>query len=79
MELKPDVLIVTGDHSTPALMRAHSAHPVPFLLHAERVRPDATREFGERACAQGLWGIIPGAMLIRLALAAADKLAKFGA
>jgi 2,3-bisphosphoglycerate-independent phosphoglycerate mutase len=79
LELKPDVLLITGDHSTPAVMRAHSAHPVPFLLHAGNLRPDATPEFGERSCSQGAWGVIPGFMLMRLALAAADKLAKFGA
>jgi 2,3-bisphosphoglycerate-independent phosphoglycerate mutase len=75
----PDVLIVTGDHSTPAVMRAHSYHPIPFLLNGERTRPDDVREFGERPCAKGMWGIIPGTMLMRLALAYADKLIKFGA
>jgi 2,3-bisphosphoglycerate-independent phosphoglycerate mutase len=77
--LHPDVLIVTGDHSTPAVLKAHSSHPIPFLIHGRNVRPDTVREFGERACAAGLWGVIPGAMLIRLALAYADKLAKYGA
>jgi len=79
LELKPDVLVVTGDHSTPALLRAHSAHPVPFLISGASVRPDLTEEFGERACARGLWGCIPGVMLIRLALAYADRLKKYGA
>jgi len=79
LKLKPDVLLITGDHSTPAVMRAHSAHPVPFLLHAENLRPDVTPEFGERACSRGVWGVIPGAMLMRLAMAEAEKLAKFGA
>jgi 2,3-bisphosphoglycerate-independent phosphoglycerate mutase len=77
--LKPDVLIVTGDHSTPALLKAHSSHPIPFLIHGRGVRPDAVREFGERACLAGTWGVIPGAMLMRLALAYSDKLAKYGA
>jgi 2,3-bisphosphoglycerate-independent phosphoglycerate mutase len=77
--LKPDVLIVTGDHSTPAVLKAHSSHPIPFLIHGRNVRPDAVREFGERACLGGTWGVIPGAMLLRLALAYADKLAKYGA
>jgi 2,3-bisphosphoglycerate-independent phosphoglycerate mutase len=79
LDLKPDVLLVTGDHSTPAVMRAHSAHPVPFLLHSANLRPDATTEFGERSCSRGAWGVIPGVMLMRLVLAGADKLAKFGA
>jgi len=77
--LKPDVLIVTGDHSTPALLKAHSSHPIPFLIHGRGVRPDAVREFGERACLAGTWGVIPGAVLMRLALAYSDKLAKYGA
>ena len=79
MNCRPDVLIVTGDHSTPAVMKSHSYHPIPFLLHGQNTRPDEVVEFGERACAKGLWGIIPGVMLIRLALAYADKLSKFGA
>ena len=79
LALKPDVLIVTGDHSTPALLKAHSSHPVPFLIHGRGVRPDAVREFGEKACTGGVWGVIPGAMLLRLALGYSDKLAKYGA
>jgi 2,3-bisphosphoglycerate-independent phosphoglycerate mutase len=75
----PDVLIVTGDHSTPAVLKAHSYHPIPFLIHGQNTRPDDVAEFGERPCAKGMWGIIPGAMLIRLALAYADKLNKYGA
>jgi 2,3-bisphosphoglycerate-independent phosphoglycerate mutase len=79
LELDPDVLVVTGDHSTPAVMKAHSSHPIPFLIHAANIRPDGATEFGERACARGAWGVIPGTNLIRLALAYADKLAKYGA
>jgi 2,3-bisphosphoglycerate-independent phosphoglycerate mutase len=77
--LKPEVLIVTGDHSTPAVMKAHSSHPIPFLIHGRYVRPSGVPEFGERACAGGTWGVIPGSMLIRLALAYAGRLAKYGA
>jgi 2,3-bisphosphoglycerate-independent phosphoglycerate mutase len=77
--LKPDVLIVTGDHSTPAVLKAHSSHPIPFLIAGSTVRPDQVRQFGERACLGGTWGVIPGAMLMRLSLAYAGKLAKYGA
>ncbi len=79
MSLKPDVLIVTGDHSTPAVAKAHTAHPVPFLIAASGVRPDGARKFGERECARGTWGVIPGVMLIRIAMGLAGKLKKFGA
>jgi 2,3-bisphosphoglycerate-independent phosphoglycerate mutase len=77
--LNPDVLIVTGDHSTPAKMKSHSSHPVPFLIHAENLRPDGLKKFGERECSRGTWGIVKTTVLIQLALAYADKLLKFGA
>ena len=79
LELKPDVLLVTGDHSTPSLVKAHTGHPVPFLIMAEGIRPDSVVKFGERDCAAGLWEIIPGTTLIRLALSYSDKLKKYGA
>jgi 2,3-bisphosphoglycerate-independent phosphoglycerate mutase len=79
MELKPDVIVVTGDHSTPAVAKAHTAHPVPFLVNAAAVRPDGVRKFGERECGRGVWGIVPGTTLLRIALSLAGKLKKFGA
>jgi 2,3-bisphosphoglycerate-independent phosphoglycerate mutase len=80
LEMKPDVLVITGDHSTPALMKSHSWHPVPFLLWApETVRPDDQTEFGERPCARGSLGSFPALDTIPLALAHAERLEKFGA
>jgi 2,3-bisphosphoglycerate-independent phosphoglycerate mutase len=78
--LDPEVLIVTGDHSTPAAMKSHSWHPVPALLWAANCRPDDVKVFGERAClAGGLGARFPATDLIPLALAHAGRLAKFGA
>jgi 2,3-bisphosphoglycerate-independent phosphoglycerate mutase len=77
--LKPDVLVVTGDHSTPAVMASHSWHPVPVLLAAETCRPDRVERFGERDCSQGGLGRIPMVYLMGLALAHAKRLEKFGA
>ncbi len=79
LEMKPDLIIVTGDHSTPAVAKAHTAHPIPFLISGEWTRPEGTAKFGERACSRGTWGIISGQMLIRIALAYTGKLKKFGA
>ena len=76
---RPDVLIVTGDHSTPAVAKAHTCHPVPFLICGEQVRPDGVTEFGERACLRGSWPYMPGTMLLRLALSYSGKLVKYGA
>jgi len=80
LDLKPDVLIITGDHSTPARMKTHSWHPVPFLLWAPTtVRPDDQDSFGERACMRGGLGNFPSLNTIPLALAHAGRLEKFGA
>lgn len=79
MELKPDVVIITGDHSSPAIMRSHSWHPVPLLLFGNYVRADGIAEFGERACRLGSLGILPAKAIMPLALANAGRLAKYGA
>jgi len=77
--LKPDVLIVTGDHSTPSKMRSHSWHPVPVLLAAETCRPDACASFGEAQCLSGGLGQFQAKHLMSLALAHAGRLEKYGA
>jgi 2,3-bisphosphoglycerate-independent phosphoglycerate mutase len=79
LALNPDVVIVGGDHSTPAVLKAHSWHPVPLLLHAKHVRPDGIAEFGERACARGSLGLLPATDIMPIALANAQRVAKFGA
>ena len=79
VSLQPDVLIVTGDHSTPALLRSHSWHPVPTLLRSRYCRPDPVRTFGERACMGGGLGVFPATYLMPLAMANALRLTKFGA
>lgn len=80
LALRPDVLAVTGDHSTPSRLRAHSFHPVPVLLWAPAtVRPDEVDRFGERACARGGLGHLRAVDLLPLLLAHAGRLQKFGA
>ncbi len=79
LALKPDVLIVTGDHSTPAALASHSWHPVPVLLSSADCRPDRVDRFGERDCITGGLGRMPMMHLMGLALAHARRLEKFGA
>lgn len=80
MDLNPAVLAVTGDHSTPARMRAHSWHPVPLLIWApDTVQPDDSQAFGERVCARGGLGTISAKSLMALLLGHAGRLNKFGA
>lgn len=80
LDLSPAVVAVTGDHSTPAKLKTHSWHPVPFLLWAPAtVRPDDQRQFGETACARGGLGTFPATDAMPLLLAHALRLEKFGA
>ncbi|MFC2062466.1 2,3-bisphosphoglycerate-independent phosphoglycerate mutase [Chloroflexota bacterium] len=77
--LKPDVIVVAGDHSTPATLKGHSWHPVPLLLSSSWCRPDGVSEFAESACLSGGLGRFPATQIMPLAMAHALKLTKFGA
>lgn len=78
-EIDPAVLVVTGDHSTPARLSGHSWHPVPILIHAETARRDRVERFDELSCANGSLGLRPAIDVMGLALAHAGRLRKFGA
>ncbi|MDB5306582.1 MAG: phosphoglycerate mutase [Gemmataceae bacterium] len=77
--LNPDVLIVTGDHSTPSKMKSHSWHPVPTLLAADTCRTDGVEHFNESACLRGGLGQFQAKHLMLLAMAHAGRLGKYGA
>ena len=79
LALDPDVVIVGGDHSSPAVLKSHSWHPVPVLIYGKYVRPDGISEFGEHACARGSLGVLPAPHVIRIALANAGRITKYGA
>ena len=79
LELGPDVVVVTGDHSTPAVLAMHSWHPIPVVLSGRYCRPDRVTEFSESACLSGGLGHIHAMELMPLAMANALKLNKFGA
>ncbi len=79
MVLNPDVVIIGGDHSSPAVLKSHSWHPVPVLMYAKYVRADKFTEFGETNCAQGNLGQIPAYHVMPIALANAGRVSKYGA
>ena len=79
LELKPEVIVVTGDHSTPAMLKGHSWHPVPVLLYSQWCRSDDVKEFSESACISGGLGRLHATDIMPLAMANALKLTKFGA
>jgi 2,3-bisphosphoglycerate-independent phosphoglycerate mutase len=77
--LNPDVVIVTGDHSTPSMLKSHSWHPVPTILSAKFCRTDGVQKFGESDCLRGGLGQFEAKHLMTLALANAGRLGKYGA
>jgi 2,3-bisphosphoglycerate-independent phosphoglycerate mutase len=79
LALGPTVLAITGDHSTPALLKAHSWHPVPLLLKAPYLRADEAGRFTEKEAQKGSLGHLRGVELMPLLLAHAGRLAKYGA
>lgn len=79
LSLKPDVIIITGDHSTPSIMKSHSWHPVPVIIKSPYVLGGLCSSFSERECIKGELGIFQTANLMPLALANSLRLKKFGA
>ena len=78
LDLGPDALAVTGDHATPARLKSHSWHGVPFLLHSPYTLPTA-ESFGERPCAGGSLGVFPAEEIMGLLMGHALKLNRYGA
>lgn len=79
LALGPAVIAVTGDHSTPAPMKAHSWHPVPLLVSGKLAFVDGATRFDERSAIGGHLGTFPSRELVGLLLAHAGRLAKYGA
>lgn len=79
LSLNPDAIVVTGDHSTPARLKSHSWHPVPFLIRSPYTRRDRVRRFTELECAGGILGTFPAVEVMPLILANSKRLIKFGA
>jgi 2,3-bisphosphoglycerate-independent phosphoglycerate mutase len=78
LDLEPDVLVVAGDHATPAVFGGHSWHPVPLAIRSRLTKGDGAKEFSERAFAAGSIGTVPATSVMTLAMAHAGRLKKFG-
>lgn len=79
LALNPDVVVVTGDHSTPCAMKSHSWHPVPYLIKSKFARKGLSNKFDEFECARGTLGTFYAVDSMSLMLAHAGRLEKYGA
>jgi 2,3-bisphosphoglycerate-independent phosphoglycerate mutase len=79
LKKKPDVLAITGDHSTPCALKGHSWHPQPVLLHSAVSGSDKLESFTETGANLGSLGVLEAKFLIRLMQANARMFDKFGA
>ncbi len=79
LALRPDVLAVSGDHSTPSILAAHGWQPVPALVASAYCGADHVSRFTERDCAGGALGLVPAQDLMPVLMANALRLAKYGA
>ncbi|MEA3328473.1 MAG: 2,3-bisphosphoglycerate-independent phosphoglycerate mutase [Candidatus Omnitrophota bacterium] len=79
LKLKPDVIAVTADHSTPARMKSHSWHSVPAMIYSQYCRADDVKKFDEISCIKGGLGRMAAINLIGITLANGLRLKKFGA
>ena len=79
LKKKPDVLAITGDHSTPVAVKGHSWHPQPVLLHSALSGSDKLERFTETGANSGSLGVFAAKYLIRLMQANANMFDKFGA
>jgi 2,3-bisphosphoglycerate-independent phosphoglycerate mutase len=79
LALRPDVLAVSGDHSTPSILAAHGWQPVPALVASAYCGADHVSRFTERDCASGALGLLPAQELMPILMANALRFAKYGA
>ena len=78
LSLQPSVLIIAGDHSTPAVLGSHSWHPVPLLIHSKWTLGDFNEGFNEYDCRSGSLGTMEAKYLMSLILAHSERLTKYG-
>ena len=79
LKKKPDVIAITGDHSTPCAAKGHSWHPQPVLLHSALSGSDKLERFTETGANCGSLGVMEAKFLLRLMQANAKMFDKFGA
>ena len=61
-------MIVSGDHSTPCIAKAHSDDPIPLLISGNLVKKDGSKRFTESDASRGTLGCLSGVDVLGVAL-----------
>ena len=66
-------IVVSGDHSTPCINKAHTDDPVPLLISGNRVIRDNSARFTESYASKGKLGLLMGESVLSTAISIALK------
>lgn len=66
--MKNSIIVVSGDHSTPCIKKAHSDDPVPLLVSGHGIKQDGSARFTEGYAKKGSLGLLMGADVISTVL-----------
>ena len=68
VSLEKATIVISSDHSTPCIAKAHSANPVPVLFSGKSVRRDGSARFTEKYASEGSIGHLMGSVVLKTAL-----------
>ena len=68
VDMKDTTILISADHSTPCIIKGHSADPVPVLISGKNIKNDNVCRFTEKETAKGRLGIMLGKDVLPKAL-----------
>ena len=68
LKVDDTTIVISGDHSTPCINKAHSDDPVPLLISGERAMKDNSARFTESYASRGKLGLLMGASVLDTAI-----------
>ena len=68
IDIKKVSVMVSADHSTPCIIKAHSDDPVPILVSGESIKKDQTVRVTEEEAKKGSIGLLEGSQVVKTCL-----------
>lgn len=68
IDIEKVAVVVSADHSTPCINKAHSDDPVPLLVSGRKTRIDSTSRMTEAFARQGRIGLLEGSQVLSTAI-----------